>query len=204
MVCRWGIISSTAGDSSLDPFWLEGIDLSPAAFRARVVFSNLELRRRVQPLEVKRDPVSADMSSDSRHSRLVVLVRWLLAGVRAKGSSQGCCGKYGIEMKREIDSIRAMSVLVASRRARLWNRLRDGFRNCVGWWLEKIGSPAKLKVFESVDPATNQTVYLYTSTRFSVLCVGDRRFYFDRITGTFDGVSSPTPDSVSARLELRD
>ncbi len=70
-------------------------------------------------------------------------------------------------------------------------RFRVGVRNGVGWCLEKLKAPAKLRVFEFVDPTSDETVYLYTSKAYSVLCVGDRRFYFDRITGKFDGVSSP-------------
>lgn len=61
--------------------------------------------------------------------------------------------------------------------------------------------PAKLRPFEYVDPATDETIYLYTDRRLSVLCVGRRRFYFDRITGKFDGVSA-SPDRVPGRIEL--
>lgn len=96
-----------------------------------------------------------------------------------------------------------MTVLVESRRERVKHRAKDALRNMIGWCLEKIGAPAKLKVFEFVDPASEETIFLYTSKAYSVLCVGERRFYFDRITGKFDGVSSPT-DCVSERLELSD
>ena len=84
-------------------------------------------------------------------------------------------------------------------------RLRVGLRNGIGWCLERFKAPAKLKVFEFVDPASDETVYLYTSKVYSVLCVGDRRFYFDRITGKFDGVSSPpTALSVADGLKFSD
>ena len=46
-----------------------------------------------------------------------------------------------------------------------------------------------------VDPAA--------SDQFTVLCVGDRRFYFDRVTGKFDGVSAST-DRVTRRIEFCD
>jgi len=107
-------------------------------------------------------------------------------------------------IKWEIDSIRGMPFVAGSRSARLWLCLKDAARNFIGWCLEKVGAPAKLRVFEFVDPISDEVIYLYTSTRFSVLCIGDRRFYFDRISGAFDGVSSAAPDSVAARLELRD
>lgn len=90
-----------------------------------------------------------------------------------------------------------------SRFAVAWLSLREAILNGLGWCFEKVGTPAKVKAFEFVDPASDETVYLYTSKRYSVLCVGDRRFYFDRITGKFDGVSAPT-NRVTRRLELSD
>jgi hypothetical protein len=84
-------------------------------------------------------------------------------------------------------------------------RWKDTVRDGIGWCLEKFKAPAKLRVFEFVDPASDETFYLYTSKRYSVLCVGDRRFYFDRITGKFDGVSSlPAALRVAGGLKLSD
>jgi len=83
-------------------------------------------------------------------------------------------------------------------------QMKDAVRNGIGWCLEKSKAPARLKVFEFVDPASDETVYLYTSKRYSVLCVGERRFYFDRITGKFDGVSSPSQLRIADGLKLSD
>jgi hypothetical protein len=83
-------------------------------------------------------------------------------------------------------------------------KLRDGVRNLISWGLERFRTPARLKPFEFVDPATNETIYVYTDRLYSVLCVGQRRFYFDRITGAYDGTSSELPDPVSGRVELSD
>lgn len=83
-------------------------------------------------------------------------------------------------------------------------RLKDYARDGIGWCLEKSKTPAKLKVFEFVDPRSDETIYLYTSKKYSVLCVGDRRFYFDRITGKFDGISSPSELRVADGLKLSD
>jgi len=82
--------------------------------------------------------------------------------------------------------------------------LKDVVRDGIGWCLEKSKAPAKLKVFEFVDPTSDETIYLYTSKRYSVLCVGERRFYFDRITGKFDGVSSPSQLRIADGLKLSD
>lgn len=96
-----------------------------------------------------------------------------------------------------------MTLITHDRRTCAKLRVKDSLKNIIGWCLEKFGAPAKLKVFEFVDSASNETVYLYTSKGYSVLCIGDRRFYFDRITGNFDGVSTPA-SSVSGGIEFRD
>ena len=82
--------------------------------------------------------------------------------------------------------------------------LRDAARNVAGWYLETSNAPARLEVFEFVDPQSDETMYLYTSKRYSVLCIGTTRLYFDRITGKFDGVSSPSQLSVADGLKLSD
>lgn len=84
-----------------------------------------------------------------------------------------------------------------------WLRVKDAFLNTVGWCLEKSKAPAKLKEFEFVDPETDETVYLSTSKRFAVLAVGSRRFYFDRVTGKFDGTSAPE-SLIADGVEFRD
>ena len=84
-----------------------------------------------------------------------------------------------------------------------WVRTKSALLSRIGWCLERAKAPAKLREFEFVDPASDETVYLYTSQRYSVFCVGQRRFYFDRITGKFDGVSAP-PSLVSDGVELGD
>jgi hypothetical protein len=96
-----------------------------------------------------------------------------------------------------------MTVLLHNRKDRFKVRIKEACRNVIGWCLEKTEAPAKLRTFEFVDPASDETIYLYTSKRYSILCVGERRLYFDRISGKFDGVSSPS-NCVSRRMELSD
>jgi hypothetical protein len=96
-----------------------------------------------------------------------------------------------------------MDAVIQTRSECLRQHLTGTLKNIVGWCLERIGAPARLNVFEFVDPASDETVYLCTSRRYSILCVGDRRFYFDRISGKFDGISSPA-SSISGRIEFRD
>ncbi len=85
----------------------------------------------------------------------------------------------------------ALQITTGTRKTRLWLCAKDAVSNAIGWCLERFKAPAKMKAFEFVDPATDETVYLYTSKRYSVLCVGERRFYFDRVNGKFDGMSAP-------------
>lgn len=80
---------------------------------------------------------------------------------------------------------------------------KDAALNALGWAMNRVHSPARVRPFEYVDPDTDETVYLYTDKRLSVLCVGSRRYYFDRITGRFDGVSARVVD-VPGRVELAD
>jgi len=88
------------------------------------------------------------------------------------------------------------------------DRIRLHFRY---WYMEKAGrileflhSPARLREFEYVDPITNETVYLSTGTRYSVLHVGDKRFFFDRLTGRFDGTCTSLQKRVVDRLQFSD
>jgi len=82
-------------------------------------------------------------------------------------------------------------------------RCRDLFANLAGWCLERVGAPARLREFEFVDPGTDEIVYLSTGKRFSILSIGARRFYFDRISGKYDGTSAPA-SFVPWRVEFRD
>lgn len=83
----------------------------------------------------------------------------------------------------------------------LW--CKDAATNFVGRCLEQIKAPARLREFEFVDPETDETIYLFTDKYYSVLSVGSRRFYFDRLTGKYDGTSAPAR-SISGRVEFRD
>ena len=54
--------------------------------------------------------------------------------------------------------------------------------------LQFLGIPAIIREFEFVDPATNQSIYLTTTKNYSILAVGHRHLYFNRLTGKFDGI----------------
>lgn len=71
-----------------------------------------------------------------------------------------------------------------------------------GLILERIHAPAKIREFEYVDPLTNEIVYISTGARYSVLHVGAKRFFFDRVTGQFDGTGELLQECVADGLEL--
>jgi len=96
-----------------------------------------------------------------------------------------------------------MSLVVTSPLRLLCRKTIDSIWNAIGWGLEFIHAPAKLKQFEFVDPETNETVYVYTDRLYSVLCVGPRRFYFDRVTGAYDGTST-FANNIARRVEFPD
>lgn len=92
----------------------------------------------------------------------------------------------------------------SSRVALAWMRFKDAFANAVGWGLEKLRTPAVLKEFEFVDPETNETVFLSTGRRYSVLNIRGKRFFFKRVTGALDGTCTSLEESVPYRSELCD
>lgn len=96
------------------------------------------------------------------------------------------------------------SLLVNAPSALFRHRLRDLWIERLGWVLEKLHSPAKIKEFEYVDATTNKTVYLSTGTRYSVLHVDDKQFFFSRLTGRFDGTGTLLEERVADGLELLD
>jgi hypothetical protein len=86
----------------------------------------------------------------------------------------------------------------------VFNKLRRSVRNAIGWTLQKLRFPAVIREFEYVDPVTDQTTYLTTTKNYSILTAGDRQFYFDRVTGKFDGTGSASQLRIARRIELRD
>jgi hypothetical protein len=82
--------------------------------------------------------------------------------------------------------------------------IRSRLRHAWGAALEVFNAPAKIREFEYVDPSTNETVYLTTGARFSVLHVGDKRFFFERTTGRFDGTCTSLQERIADGLELCD
>jgi hypothetical protein len=85
--------------------------------------------------------------------------------------------------------------------------LRDAKRaaqNLIGWAMNTAHRPAKIREFEYVDPISDQTVYLSTGARYSVLHIGNLKLFFDRATGGFDGTCRSLEERVESGLELFD
>jgi hypothetical protein len=82
--------------------------------------------------------------------------------------------------------------------------IKSKLRDWMGALQERVNAPAKIREFEYVDQATNETVYLSTGARYSVLHVGDKQFFFERTTGRFDGTCTSLELRVADGLEVRD
>lgn len=74
----------------------------------------------------------------------------------------------------------------------------------IGWTMNRAHSPAKIREFEYVDPISDQTVYLSTGARYSVLHVGGLKLFFDRATGRFDGTCRSLEERIESGLKLFD
>ncbi len=83
-----------------------------------------------------------------------------------------------------------------------WSWIGPRIRQIHGVLLERLHAPAKIREFEYVDPSTNEIVYISTGARYSVLHVGAKRFFFDRVTGRFDGTGELLEERITDRLEL--
>lgn len=72
----------------------------------------------------------------------------------------------------------------------LWSKVGSRLRGIAGRILESVHVPARIREFEYIDPVTNETVYLSTGARYSVLHVGGKQYFFERLTGRFDGTGA--------------
>jgi len=62
-------------------------------------------------------------------------------------------------------------------------------------WLRR---PALIRPFDYRDPKTGQVVSLRTSSRYAVLTIDERAFYFFRESGRFDGIGQMAIDDPNA------
>jgi hypothetical protein len=99
---------------------------------------------------------------------------------------------------------RPQSTLIESASERFRTRLQGWCMERIGRVLEALHTPAKIKEFECVDPITNEIVYLSTGARYSVLHVGDKRYFFDRLTGRFDGTGTLLEERIVTGLQFLD
>jgi hypothetical protein len=97
---------------------------------------------------------------------------------------------------------RKMEPFITGRREAFRQRVADLVRGSIGRALEALHAPAKIREFEWVDRGTNEIVYLSTGARYSVLHVGAKRLFFDRVTGQFDGTGELLEERVADGLEL--
>jgi hypothetical protein len=63
-------------------------------------------------------------------------------------------------------------------------------REWLGRFAGRIGAPGAIKATEIHDPLTGQRITVTVGAFFVRLTVNGRDFYFDRLTGRFDGTGS--------------
>jgi hypothetical protein len=97
-----------------------------------------------------------------------------------------------------------MNLTIQGRRQISWLAVRNAVLGIVGRTMNLLHSPARLKEFEYVDPVSDQTVYLSTGARYSVLHIGSLKLFFDRATGKFDGTCRSLEERIESGLELFD
>lgn len=54
---------------------------------------------------------------------------------------------------------------------------------------QEFGCTAIIRPFTHEDEITGQTISITISSRYSILSIGDRQYYFKREDGAFDGTS---------------
>jgi hypothetical protein len=63
----------------------------------------------------------------------------------------------------------------------------------IGAILQALGIPGFVKPFEYVNDETGERVSVTTSSRYTVLTIGRREYYFTRETGKHDGTGTMSP-----------
>lgn len=97
-----------------------------------------------------------------------------------------------------------MDTAIQGQRQITWLAVKSAALGIAGRAMNLLHSPARLREFEYVDPISDQTVYLSTGSRYSVLHIGSLKLFFDRATGKFDGTCRSLEERVESRLELLD
>lgn len=73
-----------------------------------------------------------------------------------------------------------------------WRRwLRDHLTDLAYRTLNRLGVPGAVAPMSFRDEATGCTLTVANGHRFTIVTVDGRDFYFDRITGKFDGTGAP-------------
>lgn len=68
--------------------------------------------------------------------------------------------------------------------------LRGRFRQWLGRGLNRLGAPGAIRQMELKDQLTGQHLTVSVGELFVCMSVNGRDYYFDRLTGRFDGTGS--------------
>jgi hypothetical protein len=82
--------------------------------------------------------------------------------------------------------------LASAGKASWYEILRSRIRRWIGRTLTRVGAPGAIRNIEIFDELTHQRVEVSVSGSYTRIRVNGRDFYFDRITGRYDGAGSAT------------
>lgn len=71
-----------------------------------------------------------------------------------------------------------------------WQILRGRFRETVGRLMTKLRAPGAIRDTEIDDTLTGQNIRIRVGYSFTRITIDGRDYYFDRLTGRFDGTGS--------------
>jgi hypothetical protein len=71
-----------------------------------------------------------------------------------------------------------------------WQRLKERLRQLAGQMLSRLGAPGAIANAEIKDALTGQELSVTVGTCYVRLSVDGRDYYFDRLTGRFDGTGA--------------
>ena len=104
-------------------------------------------------------------------------------------AGSGCSGDMGAAQKIIPFPSKRVSRQAAGG-ATLWQVWKGRVRQQLGRSLCWAGIPGALAASEISDAATGQHISITVDAQYVRLCVDGRDYYFDRITGRFDGTGS--------------
>src|SRR5579863_3862863 len=91
------------------------------------------------------------------------------------------------EIIRLVPSVRGRPAAANASTLQIWV---ERLRGSVGALLNAIHAPGFVRATEILDEVNGQRISIQVGQRFARITVGGRDYYFDRLTGRFDGTGT--------------